>query len=158
MTLEEEVKQLCEFHKIAQWDYMAVSDGSGTTWNEPAGWCAFLYCRSRKCRYTLSGGFSKASCHAAEYMGIVQPLMFLESTCRVKAGERKPVVVVMTDRQCLVNLFQKPQESCTDVLTAVIAHFLNKYEIRALWLPGESVEIHKECHRKANAVRKSFIH
>lgn len=77
-----------------EWDYLLVTDGSGSTWSRPCGWAAVLIHRSgwRKAFY---GAFSQGTNNLAEMLAFLTPLFYLRYGDRfVPTGLR---VVVLTD-------------------------------------------------------------
>jgi ribonuclease HI len=153
MNISEEVTALCQIHQVTEWDYMIVSDGSGTSWSDSGGWCAFLYDRRRKTVKRFTGGFSNATCHAAEYMPLIQVLLYLEANTEDFTG-RKPVVVLMTDRKTLPETFGNAYNDPKNGLQSLVNYFTKKFDLRPVWLPGESVDVHSRCHIVANEIRR----
>jgi hypothetical protein len=153
MNINDEVTTLCQLHQVTEWDYMIVSDGSGTTWEESGGWCAYLYDRRRKQVKHFTGGFSAATCHVAEYMPLIQVLLYLEAHTPDFTG-RKPVVVLMTDRKTLPETFGNVYDSPKNGLQSLVNYFTQQFDLRPIWLPGESVAVHSLCHGTANEVRR----
>jgi ribonuclease HI len=99
-------RQLLKQLKIKDWDYLIVSDGSGSSWDREIGWGSVLI-ENNKSRFTvriLCGSASNGSVNVAEIMAALWPLMWIaaKETDRVEkdgADRRTINVHIVTDSQ-----------------------------------------------------------
>lgn len=89
------------------WDWLIVSDGSGTTWQQSAGWCGVLLHRHSFRRHVFSGSLSYGTNNLAEILGVAHPLWYLGDQERQPRWQK---VRVLTDSQYVASSINTPRQ------------------------------------------------
>lgn len=147
--------KLIEELKIAptDWDYLLVSDGSGTELSKPCGWCGVLIHRSAAySRWFFHGNMNTGTNIMAEMMGIIHPLMWLS---RQKKRTKPARIHVITDCEVVKNAGNKKASRKSN---RALWYFLGALErelgsVEFHWMPRESTTLNRFADRVAGISR-----
>lgn len=70
------LQELLQRFGIQRWDLLLIGDGSGTTFNTPAGWCVILLDLVTGRRELLTGAKNRGSINRAELQPYLEALAF----------------------------------------------------------------------------------
>lgn len=139
------------------WDYLIVSDGSGTIMDKPCGWCGTLIKRGstfeRKC---FHGAMNTGTNVVAEMMGFVHPLLFLS---RDKSRIRPARVHILTDCEVVKNTGNRKASRKSN---RALWYFIGALErelgsLTFHWMPRESTMLNRFADRVAGLSRKLLL-
>ena len=136
------------------WDYLIVSDGSGTTWEKACGWGAVLISRRELSRMGFSGSFSCGTNGIAEMFGVIHPLIYIAEQIKPKLG--RPVQIhVLSDAAYIVNQLNcKTAGNKYRELWLAVRHLkYRNYEIVGHWIPRDTIALNQLAHDVANVAR-----
>jgi ribonuclease HI len=101
---------LCE-HRVApalevlgipkEWNYLVITDGSGSKWSEPCGWGALLVSKETGQTNIFKGGMDHGTVNVAELLGCLNPLLWLVNQPEFVLEQNN--VHVCTDSEMLYN-------------------------------------------------------
>jgi ribonuclease HI len=124
----EEGRELAAKLHLHDWDFIAAGDGSATTWENAAGFGSILYCRKTGEHRKFFGGCSNATNNVAEMMAVLEPLLFIEGTIRLK--DWKPNVYVISDSEYVVHTGNGVYEQKSNkTLWAAVEHLRTKMNL-----------------------------
>lgn len=84
--------------KIEDWDYLIVSDGSGSDHNHPCGWAAITIERTAFDHDVWYGAVNRGTVNFAEILGVLQPLTWISAQEEKRKGPRRfPKIHIVTD-------------------------------------------------------------
>lgn len=100
MEILQEVLNRAGIQEV-DWDLVLIGDGSGTGWEDAAGWAGVLIDKETRGRRLMYGAMNKGSVNLAELMPYVQSLAWYHSQFGESALKRKGMlrVHVITDSQ-----------------------------------------------------------
>lgn len=136
-----------------QWDYLIVSDGSGTTMSKPCGWASIMIHRSSSFeRKFFHGTMSTGSNVVAEIMAFVEPLQWLS---RQKTRKKPALVHILTDCQVVCNVGNKVITPKTNqALWYYVGALQRKIgQFKFHWMPRESTFLNRFADRLAGFTR-----
>lgn len=152
-----DLPQLLQELNVKHWDYLVVSDGSGTVMNNPCGWCGILISNDATwARRHFYGGMSTGTNIVAELMGVIHPLLWLSR----QKGRKYPLAVhVLTDCEVLRNTARQSTSKRTNKSLWYFFGALQR-ELGAItfhWLPRETTALNQFADRAAKKGRKQMI-
>lgn len=98
LDLQEAIQEISSKLKIKDWDYLIVSDGSGSDHEHPCGWAAMTVERiTLDCRVWY-GAVNRGTVNFAEILGVLQPLTWISAKEERRKGPRTfPKIHIITD-------------------------------------------------------------
>lgn len=151
--VRKQLARLLEPLKLGKdYDFVIVSDGSGTTWKTACGWASVLV-RNDGSKMIFHGALNHGTNNVAELMGCIQPLLYMMAT--ELYNEQGTTVLILTDSEYVANgvnskiVPKKNSELWTLLLSA------SKYAIRlqAKWIPRASNEFNVFADNLASICR-----
>lgn len=139
------------------WDYLIVSDGSGTIMNKPCGWCGVMIRRGATFeRKYFYGAMNTGTNIVAEMMGFIQPMLWLS---RQKHRIRPAKVHILTDCEVIKNTGSKKASRKSN---RALWFFIGALErelgsVTFHWLPRESTMLNRFADRVAGMSRKLLL-
>jgi ribonuclease HI len=139
------------------WDYLIVSDGSGTIATTPCGWCGVMIRRGANFeRKYFHGAMNTGTNIVAEIMGLTQPLMWLSR----QKGRTKPATVhIITDCQVVKDI---GEGKVSRKAHKALWHYISALEreigiLKFHWMPRESTMLNRFSDRVAGQSRKLLL-
>lgn len=152
-TLEHLLQRL----KITSWHYVLVSDGSGTTWDQPGGWGSILIQNQPPTRRSFFGSDSAATNITAELQGIIKPLAWLmeQPETRHRAFTK---VVAITDCQYLAKTWTSrgPFKAHRPWWRMLCAMKEQGLQLDVRWFRRDILRTNQFCHELANSSRRTL--
>jgi ribonuclease HI len=141
---------------VEAWDYVIVSDGSGTGWKMGCGWASTLISRRPRTRKVFTGGMNPGTVSLGEMFAIYHPLIYLASKLDIDKQLKR--VHVISDSEYVVrtgNGHQRPTKHSAlwRMLSALRAEGLL---VTFHWLPRDSTELNRLADLLAGSARKSI--
>jgi ribonuclease HI len=159
------ISDLTSFLKIGQadWDYLIVGDGSGTTWEKEFGWGSVLIERGSFERTPFFGAMSNGTNNMGEIMAVLHPLMYLANQGKgVRAHGAK--VHVVSDSEYVVGGLRNANPVWASKLKVnrelwMAIHMTRRRGliIEPHHVPRDTIDLNKLGHDLANLARRSQI-
>jgi ribonuclease HI len=139
--------------KSKDWDWLIVSDGSGSTWQRSAGWCGILIHQHSARRHVFSGSLSYGTSNLAEILGVFHSIWYLSDQERQPSWQQ---ILVLTDSQYVAQMIEKPSErvkSHAALWKTIWAAKRDLLNIKAQWIPRASIALNQLADAVAGETR-----
>jgi ribonuclease HI len=140
-----------------EWDYLIVSDGSGTIMNKPCGWCGVLIRRGATFeRKYFHGAMNTGTNVVAEIMGFAQSLLWLS---RQKHRVKPAKIHILTDCEVVKNIGNRKSSRKSN---KALWFFIGALErelgtVTFHWMPRETTTLNRFSDRVAGMSRKLLL-
>jgi ribonuclease HI len=145
------------------WDGIIIGDGSGTTWQNAAGWSSLLLEKDELRPQLFAGTYTGATNIVAEIMAIKQPMLYIHSNRKLTKNHGYRIIV-LSDCQHVVNTINELtiakvlQMKSNRPLWFGIADMLRTgLSVKACHMPRNSLPAAQFAHDMANVMRKLSV-
>lgn len=151
------IPRLLRLLRIERWDYLAVGDGSATTWARECGWASLLVENRTYQRQLYYGGFSGGTNIVGEMMAPLQPLLHLAARKdRQKSPDGATYVHVVTDCEYVKKAGNREYGRGSNQMLWAMFDAARRDGILSQfhWVPRDSVPMQHATHHAANQARE----